>query len=459
MPAIPTVFPYCIIMSDLASLFIDARTRPLAFVDLETTGGQAGTDRVTEIGVVEVGPDGVSHWSTLVDPLRPIPDFVQRLTGITDDMVRGAPTFDAVANDLARRLAGRLFVAHNARFDHGFLRCEFGRMGLPFDPDVLCTVRLSRALFPHEVRHGLDAVVQRLRLAPSGRHRALADADLLWQFWQRIHALHPRDTIDAAIGRLIRSGGADEVTDALPTGSGVYAYFDGAGKPLYVGKSAKVRQRVRTQLFGDRRSARDLQLAERVHRIKVYPVTGEIGLLLAEAHWSAVLRPELSRRRTAASVTGAPPWPYAGPVALVERGSVGGAAGFHVVDAWRYVGSAPHREGALALLRAEQGAGVVAAHGTSVDVGADMAATRELHTAAPAGLGTVQSQFNAAVFKILAQRLARGGLTIEPLDAAPSGGTSIASVAGDAVQPTAPTPPLVQTCDSAVRIAAERDAS
>lgn len=442
-------------MTDPCSLLADAHTRPLAFVDLETTGGQAGADRVTEIGIVEVGLDGVRHWSTLIDPLRPIPAFVQRLTGITDDMVRGAPTFDAVAEELARRLAGKLFVAHNARFDHGFLKSEFGRLGLPFDPDVLCTVRLSRMLFPHETRHGLDAVVERLCLVPSGRHRALADADLLWQFWQRIHALHPRDAIHAAIGRLTRAGGVDEMTDALPAGSGVYAYFDGAGKPLYVSKSAKVRQRVRTQLFSDRRSARDAELAERVRRVDVYPVIGEIGLLLAEAHWSAVLRPELSRRRGAPSAAGAPPWPYAGPIALVERDSHTGAAGFHVIDAWQYVGSAPHRDGALELLRRSRSPAMVAGRVPGVEA----VSGPPPRASAVASLGTVQPRFDAAVFTVLARRLARGGLTIEPLDVAPAGDTARPLPADDVGQPTAPTPPLVHTCDSAMRIAVERDAS
>ncbi len=164
---------------------------PIAFVDLETTGGSTGEHRITEVGVVEVGPEGVSRWSTLVDPQQPIPPFIQQLTGITDSMVRGAPTFESIAPALFERLKGKLFVAHNASFDRGFLRHEFARAGFSFNPDVLCTVRLSRALFPAEKRHGLDALVERHTLVPSDRHRALADADLLWQFWQRLHGLVP----------------------------------------------------------------------------------------------------------------------------------------------------------------------------------------------------------------------------------------------------------------------------
>jgi DNA polymerase-3 subunit epsilon len=450
---------------------IPSTERSIVFVDLETTGGSAGEDRITEIGVVEVDGDGVRHWSTLVDPARPIPEFIQRLTGITDAMVCGAPTFDAVAADLAQRLDGKLFIAHNARFDHGFLKSAFQREGIGFDPDVLCTVRLSRALFPQESRHGLDAVVQRLRLTPSGRHRALADADLIWQFWQRIHALHPRQEIDAAIARLIRGGGADELTDALPAGSGVYIYYGDDDVPLYVGKSARVRQRVRTHLFGDRRSVRDIALAERVRRIEAIEVAGEIGLLLQEARSVAALEPAFNRRRRAAQ-KGAPPWPYGGPIALIERDIRRFAQSYHVVVDWRYAGTAPDRDGAQALAQR--------AH-------ADSAALA----------------FDAGVFKIVSQRLARGGLPVERLfDAAsvvppmvqiskpatavtspcatirpetsaspipgsmakvPTTGVPVAQAMACATlpqaQPTAPNPPVAQTCDSARRIDAERDAS
>src|SRR5207253_9759378 len=167
-----------------------ALSRPIVFVDLETTGADGTRDRITEIGVVEVGPDGIVEWDTLVDPGIGIPPFIQQLTGITDDMVRGRPIFESLAQTLAEQLQGKLFVAHNARFDYGFLKNEFRRVGITFRADVLCTLRLSRSLFPSAARHGLDALIARFELQPKGRHRALADAELLWQFWQKIHELY-----------------------------------------------------------------------------------------------------------------------------------------------------------------------------------------------------------------------------------------------------------------------------
>ncbi|HXZ09168.1 MAG TPA: exonuclease domain-containing protein [Paraburkholderia sp.] len=329
---------------------------PIAFVDLETTGGSVSEHRITEVGVVEVGPDGVSKWSTLVDPQQPIPPFIQQLTGITDAMVRGAPTFDTIAPELLARLKGKLFVAHNASFDRGFLRGEFARLGLSFNPDVLCTVRLSRALFPAEKRHGLDALVERHALVPSDRHRALADADLLWQFWQRLHGLVPLDVLRTQIERTTRyfqlAGDiTEDLLDTAPAGCGVYVFYGDDDLPLYVGRSVRVRQRVRAHLTAERRSAKDMRLAQQVRRVEWLATGGELGALLAEAQWIATLRPRHNRAPRAGSNDPVDaPWPFDGPVAFEERDAELGATMWHVVDRWRYLGSASSWEEAQTLL-------------------------------------------------------------------------------------------------------------
>jgi DNA polymerase-3 subunit epsilon len=187
---------------DLAwSDFLPKGVERLAFVDLETTGGSAMVDRTTEIGIIEVDAQGVREWSTLVNPQMPIPRFIQKLTGITDDMVREAPTFEALAPELTERLHGALFVAHNAPFDHGFLKHEFTRVDMPFEPAVVCTVKLSRRLFPEHKRHNLDAVVERhgITLPESERHRALGDARAVWAFWQQLCRTLTPEAVHAAL--------------------------------------------------------------------------------------------------------------------------------------------------------------------------------------------------------------------------------------------------------------------
>ncbi|APA84111.1 DNA polymerase III subunit epsilon [Paraburkholderia sprentiae WSM5005] len=318
---------------------------PIVFVDLETTGGSTGEHRITEVGVVEVGPAGVSRWSSLIDPQQPIPSFIQQLTGITNQMVRGAPTFESIAPALFERLNGKLFVAHNASFDRGFLRSEFRRAGIAFDPDVLCTVRLSRALFPGEKRHGLDALVERHALVPSDRHRALADADLIWQFWQRLPTLVPLEALRAQIERTTRryrlAGDiTEDLLDTAPAGCGVYVFYGEGDVPLYVGRSVRVRQRLRSHLSGERRSSKDLRLAQLVRRVEWRATGGELGAMLAEAQWIATLRPGHNRLpRVTKSDPANAPWPFEGPIVFEEREDAQRI--FHVVDGWRYLGHAP----------------------------------------------------------------------------------------------------------------------
>ncbi len=157
----------------------------LVFLDLETTGANPANDRITEIGLVEVNGEQVARWSTLVNPQMPIPPFIEHLTGISDSMVRDAPLIDAVLDAVRDRLEGALFIAHNARFDYGFLNNACLQAGTPLQNEVLCTVRLSRRLFPAERRHNLDTLIERHQLVTGERHRALADADLLWQLWNK----------------------------------------------------------------------------------------------------------------------------------------------------------------------------------------------------------------------------------------------------------------------------------
>ena len=119
-------------------------------------------------------------------------------------MVAGAPRFAQVAEELKARLKGRLFIAHNARFDYGFVKNEFLRLGHRFQADVLCTGRLSRKLFPEHPRHNLDSLIARHGLQADGRHRALADAELIWQFWQQVCRRQPQDILLAAVQQQLK---------------------------------------------------------------------------------------------------------------------------------------------------------------------------------------------------------------------------------------------------------------
>jgi DNA polymerase-3 subunit epsilon len=280
--------------------------RPLAFVDLETTGATATSDRITEIGIVEVDADGtVREWQQLVNPGTRIPPFIEQLTGISNDMVADAPPFAAVAEETLRRLQGRLFIAHNARFDYGFLKNEFKRLGVAFRAPVLCTVKLSRTLYPQFHRHNLDSLIERHGLQADARHRALADAQLIHQFWQKIHVDRSSDEITAALNKLNARPSLPPHLDAtliddLPDTPGVYLFYGEKSEhgdlPLYVGKAKDIRQRVLSHFAADHSSAKEMALAQQVRRIDWIETAGEIGALLKEARLVKELQPTHNRQ-------------------------------------------------------------------------------------------------------------------------------------------------------------------
>ena len=274
---------------------------PLVFVDLETTGATATSDRITEIGIVEVDGDTVSEWSTLVNPGCRIPEFIERLTGIRTGMVAAAPRFEELAAGLLERLNGRLFVAHNARFDYGFLKNEFRRCGIDFRAPVLCTVKLSRRLYPGHARHSLDALIERHGLAVADRHRALGDARLIHRFWRKaIDELGHQAVADAVAQIGARPSLPPhldpDLVDRLPEGHGVYLFYAENDLPLYVGKSNSLKKRVLAHFAADHANAKEMSLSLQVRRIDWIETAGELGALLLEARLVKELQPTHNRR-------------------------------------------------------------------------------------------------------------------------------------------------------------------
>src|SRR6187551_3643491 len=151
--------------------------RRYAIVDIETTGGLVKRDKITEIAIVlHDGHKVIDQYQTLINPERSIPAFITSLTGITNDMVADAPLFCEVAKEIVLKTEVAIFVAHNARFDYGFLREEFARLGYAYTRKQLCTVRLSRKLLPELRSHSLDSLIKHYKIKVDNRHRALDDA-------------------------------------------------------------------------------------------------------------------------------------------------------------------------------------------------------------------------------------------------------------------------------------------
>jgi DNA polymerase III subunit epsilon len=274
----------------------------LVFVDLETTGGNAAYDRITEIGTVRL-KDGalVEEWSSLVNPECPIPDYIESFTGITNRMVADAPRFADIAATVLNKLQGAVFVAHNARFDYSFLRSEFLKADMRFSAQVLCTVKLSRRLFPEYPRHNLDAVMERNGLTCTARHRALGDARVIHDFWRKMRSDLPEEDLAAAVHGILRAHTLPShlgpgLAGDLPEGPGAYRFFGEGDALLYVGKSNSLRNSICSHFSAEDAGSKDRRLAAEVRRVDWLETAGELGAILRESAWLRQGAPSFNRR-------------------------------------------------------------------------------------------------------------------------------------------------------------------
>lgn len=257
-------------------------------LDLETTGATPTQDRITEIGLIryENGIE-VGRWTTLINPEVSISPFIQRLTGITQSMVKNAPTFFEVRNTLLDLVDGAVLCAHNVRFDYGFLKNEFKRIGITFQKKLLCTVKLSRKLYPQHKGHGLDAIIERFKLVCENRHRAMGDTEMMAAFIAAAFNELGENTVQEAVLALLKQQAIPANLDqleiyAIPDTFGVYL-FHGESALLYVGKSVTLRTRVLSHFQGDHSSAKEMRIAQEIKRIECRVTSGELGALLLES--------------------------------------------------------------------------------------------------------------------------------------------------------------------------------
>jgi DNA polymerase III subunit epsilon len=277
-------------------------------LDLETTGGNALTSRITEIAAVRVEQGvEVARWSSLVNPDCSIPFFIQKLTGISDQLVEAAPSFKQVADALLALLDGAVLVAHNARFDHGFLVHEFARIGVQLKVKTLCTVRLSRKLYPQHKGHGLDAIMQRHGLTTIARHRAMGDVDLMVGFLRSATQELGADVVSLHAQKLLQSSAAippqlETEISSIPDTPGVYFFYGEGPIPLYIGKSVTLRSRVMSHFQAATAQPREMRMAQEIRRVEWRETAGELGALLLEARLVKEMQPifnrQLRRERT-----------------------------------------------------------------------------------------------------------------------------------------------------------------
>lgn len=276
--------------------------KTIAIVDVETTGGSAATNRLIEIGIIRI-EDGIEvrRFQSLIQPGQSVPIFVQNLTGISDRDLESAPIFEDIADEVELCLKDALFIGHNVRFDYDFVRYEFRRLGRRFVAPTLCSARLSRVLFPEHKRHNLSEIVERHGLSVSSRHRALDDAQAVWDFFRKSVELVGSAKFGDFFEKLVAGRPTQSLIPAsrfqnIPESSGAYIFRDADGRALYVGKSNNLRERILGHFYGDFENPKEIQLLDQATDLEWIPAPGELSALFLEADLIRKLNPQHSRK-------------------------------------------------------------------------------------------------------------------------------------------------------------------
>lgn len=221
-----------------------------AIVDIETTGSAAAYGKITEIAIlIHDGKRVIDEFQTLINPECGIPMGITSLTGISNEMVMNAPKFYEVAKDVHQLLEGNVFVAHNVNFDYSFIKKEFKELGGTLNLSKLCTVRLSRKIFPGLKSYSLGRLSEHFGIENGARHRAMGDAratvelmDLLIKNDSgQIDEFLKKNSKEADLPPNLKK----EIFENLPELTGVYYFHDEHGKVLYVGKANSIKARIR----------------------------------------------------------------------------------------------------------------------------------------------------------------------------------------------------------------------
>lgn len=260
-----------------------------AIVDIETTGGHASANGITEIAIcIHNGKKVVERYSTLVNPGRDIPIYISALTGITNDMVQKAPPFEDVAHDVYHLLNNNIFVAHNVNFDFSFVRHHLAAAGYELRCNKLCTVRLGRKIMPGLPSYSLGKLCRHLNINNESRHRAAGDAEATAQLFSLLLQKDTSEHIKSALKQnskeqVLPANLPKKDVDALPQCPGVYYFRDQKGKVIYVGKAKNLKKRVCSHFTGNNPGPQRQEFLRNIHNITFEVCGTELIAFVLEA--------------------------------------------------------------------------------------------------------------------------------------------------------------------------------
>ena len=267
-----------------------------AVVDIETTGGFAAGNGITEISIlIHDGSKVIDSFETLINPQQDIPIYIQTLTGISDEMVRNAPLFDEVAPKIYGLLNDKIFVAHNVNFDFSFVRHQLAQSGFTLESKKLCTVRMSRKIIPGLASYSLGKLCSALRIPLNDRHRAGGDAAatalLLKLLLEKdVAGAIPLSLLKTSKEQVLPPNLSKDSIDTLPANPGVYYFKDQKGKIIYIGKAVNIKKRVCSHFSGNKINEQRQDFLKEIYEVDFTACGTELMALILEAseiqkHW------------------------------------------------------------------------------------------------------------------------------------------------------------------------------
>jgi DNA polymerase-3 subunit epsilon len=260
-----------------------------AIVDIETTGGHASANGITEIAIlIHNGKEVIEQFRTLINPGIPIPVYIQSLTGINDEMVSVAPRFDEVAQQIYDLIHDKIFVAHNVNFDFSFLHYHLAAAGFHLHTKKLCTVRLSRKIIPGLASYSLGRLCTEVGIEIAERHRAMGDAEATSKLFSMLlekdyeghinKTLNPRSKEQSLPPHLPK-----EDMDKLPSVSGIYYFHNSKSKVIYVGKARDIKKRVTSHFANNKPGKQKQEFLRDIHHISFQECGTELMAFILEA--------------------------------------------------------------------------------------------------------------------------------------------------------------------------------
>jgi DNA polymerase-3 subunit epsilon len=259
-----------------------------AIVDIETTGGYAAANDITEVAIILHDGDQVTDtYETLIKPSVAIPYFIQSLTGINHALVENAPRFEHVAGEIFERLQGRIFVAHNVNFDYSFLKHHLALHGYDLNSQKLCTVRLTRKVFPQLPSYSLGNLCRQFNIPINNRHRAGGDAHATARLFgcilQNDGLQHIREFLKrSSKEQCLPPNLPKEQVDRLPYTPGVYYFHNEKGKVIYVGKAKNIRYRVSSHFTHNGAGRQRQEFLRNIHSITYQDCGNELMAFILE---------------------------------------------------------------------------------------------------------------------------------------------------------------------------------